>query len=143
MKCPQCGKGGLNGAQGLRMHIGRVHSKSIISPIRRGPRRKKAEGSMLDGEASTAVAVAEAPTRRINSKDWMQVEVRATRVSRVVGPENFGLNFCPNCKFPIHLVDRALAKEEIDPSQFCANCTFPMNIIRTAIRISNKQTVSE
>lgn len=32
MKCPECDKPGLKGRQGVRMHMGRVHTKTILTP---------------------------------------------------------------------------------------------------------------
>ena len=123
------------------MHIGRVHDKTIITrsgPT--GPRKPKvvAHASAIDGEPGKALAVMEPvqlPTTRRTVR--MQRETRETL--EIVDTQLFALNFCPNCQFPVKIVDNALAKQQIDPAPYCPNCTFPMNVIRTSVRVANKQ----
>src|SRR3954468_11871541 len=102
MKCPEpgCGKTGLKGHQGVAMHIGRVHTGVIkTSKHPRGPRKAliAVDGEHVNGRAASAVVVTDAPlTRR-----------RAEGIELVATKPKFEVNGCPNCMFPLKIMNDA------------------------------------
>jgi hypothetical protein len=135
MKCPEpgCGKRGLKGHQGVEMHIARVHTKTIVSPGGpRGPRRSRVinaiDGEHSNGHADTDVLVEEPPVSRR----------RTGGVALLPPVGKFELNGCPNCLFPLRIMNDALAAEGIPIPPFCPNCTMPVEIIRTSMTVALK-----
>jgi hypothetical protein len=138
MKCHICGAGGFKGHQGVKMHIGRVHDNTINpnKALKLARKRRIEAGveshviSAIDGEPGVAVAIAEPPPA-----------VRKRRVLKVNGEEpakKFGVNGCPNCLFPLNIMNVALAEHGVEEPPFCPNCTFPVGVVRTAVSLANK-----
>jgi hypothetical protein len=140
MKCPICQKTGLRGHQGVTMHVGRVHDKTInpnkAHSIAKRRRRRLALMSgvtAIDGEPGAAVAVKEAEPA-IDTSAKRAVTVVETKVT-VQNPvsKKFEVNGCPNCLFPLRTMNADLARHGIKPPPFCPNCTFPVEVVRTAL----------
>jgi hypothetical protein len=140
MKCHICGAGGFKGHQGVKMHIGRVHDNTINpnKALKLARKRRNSLARMdglsvtaIDGEPGVpAVAVAEPPVV-VTKRRAVNGEVTATH-------KKFGVNGCPNCMFPLNIMNTALAAHDIEAPPFCPNCTLPVAVVRTAIEVANK-----
>lgn len=122
MKCPEpgCGKRGLRGHQGVQMHIARVHTRTIVSPTGpRGPRKPREPIIAIDGA----------------SKNGRHAHHEHEQAGKA---EKFELNGCPNCLFPLRIMNDALAAEDIPIPPYCPNCTMPIEIVRNSLTVANK-----
>jgi hypothetical protein len=141
MQCPECGKRGLKGRQGVSMHIGRVHSKTILPPYtqdavaaggkRYRKRRVQVEDHADHAEPTGSVAVLTRTTTR-------RAEETVTEQA-IVPVRQFALNGCPNCFFPIGLMHEDLAARKIACPPYCPNCTCPVVPVRTALNLVARQ----
>jgi predicted RNA-binding Zn-ribbon protein involved in translation (DUF1610 family) len=130
MKCPQCGKRGLNGPQGVAMHIGRVHSKTINPNYGDRPKRRVQVEDHTDHEAEPGgVAVL---TRTRTRKETVTEQA-------IVPVRQFAVNGCPNCFFPVGLMYEDLAARKIATPPYCPNCTCPLMPVQTALNLTSRQ----
>lgn len=119
------------------MHIARVHTKTIISPG--GPRGPRKPVMALDDEHVHSNG---------NGKAVEVVELPATR-RRTHGPNlvprvgKFEVNGCPNCLFPLRIMNDALDAQGIPLPPFCPQCTMPVDIIRSSMSVTNKHKTKQ
>lgn len=118
------------------MHIARVHTRTIVSPGGpRGPRKSRVINA-IDGEHEHSngadVAIEEPAVSR-----------RTGGIALLPPVGKFELNGCPNCLFPLKLMNDALAAEGIPIPPFCPNCTMPVEIIRTAMTVTIKHKAKQ
>jgi hypothetical protein len=134
MKCPECGKRGLKGHQGVAMHIGRVHSNTIIPPGTKGsrlPARRVQMEDHADHAEPDGGGVALKRTTRVR-------EVTVTEEANVQS-KKFAVNGCPNCFFPVGLMHADLAARKIAQPPYCPNCTCPLTPVQTALNLTFRQ----
>lgn len=136
MKCPHCGKRGLKGAQGVAMHIGRIHKNTITPPgTRPGPRQRPVvleDHADHEHAGNGGLAVAQ------KANVTLRRTTRVTTDEAVLTPK-FAVNGCPNCLQPLAPMNESYAKLNITPPPFCPFCTCPVGMVRTALRVQQKQ----
>jgi hypothetical protein len=135
MKCPQCGKRGLKGHQGVAMHIGRVHKQTITPPGTKPAGLNGQRQVTVENHADHAEPGGVATLRRTRT---MRQEVTVTEEAKVP-VRQFNVNACPNCFFPIGLMHEDLAARKIAIPPYCPSCTCPIQPIKTALNLVERQ----
>lgn len=132
MKCPECGKRGLKGHQGIAMHIGRVHSHTIPTARYRKrkilPARVQVEDHVDHAEPTAGSVALKRTTREITVTEEATIQTK-----------HFAVNGCPNCFFPVGLMHADLAARKIAQPPYCPNCTCPLTPVQTALNLTSRQ----
>lgn len=146
MKCPHCGKRGLKGRQGVAMHVGRVHDKTINPPYTEAAKAAEANGKqkrhrqveLEDHADHHEVPEGNVATLKRTRTVRTAQEITVTEEAKVP-VRQFSVNGCPNCFFPIGLMHEDLAARKIALPPYCPNCTCPIQPIKTALNLTSRQ----